>query len=123
MEWTVSGWREEDVVRSNGVTTNRVINSWKMEIFLLRLTFCSTASYPPSHSLSPEEDLGSVGWVLSRSRTGSGLRYSSFPLAEKGLSRRNGSSGMASQETTAIIQAGHEGGWTGVVAVQGYRGA
>lgn len=64
-----------------------------------------------------------AGKALSRSRADSDLCYSSFPLAEKGVKRRKGSSTMASEETTAIVQVGHEGGWTDVVAVERHRGA
>lgn len=57
------------------------------------------------------------------SRAGSDLCYSSFPLAENGVKGRKGNSMMASEETTAIVQVGHEGGWTEVVAVERHRGA
>lgn len=72
---------------------------------------------------SHEEGLSRVGRALSRSRTGSDLCYSSFPLAENGVKGRKDSSRMASEQATALVQAGHEGGGTDVVAVERPRWA
>lgn len=48
-----------------------------------------------------------VGSVVSRNRKGSDLCFKNIPLAEKGVKERKHGSRIA------MVQAGHEGGWTG----------